>query len=213
MKMRFVVPVFAALALSSIVGAQAAPRASESGSGKVAVIDFQTAIAGTAEGKQASAQLQSEFAPRQNELTAIGKQIDDLQNRLRSGANTLSDEEKAHIQTEISQGTQSGQRKQQDLSEDENAREQDLVNTIGSKMVQIVDKYAADNGYSLVLDGSSQASIVVFAAPSVNITQPIIGLYDSTYPVKGSSASAPSSSSAPRTTPARPSGGTTPKPQ
>jgi outer membrane protein len=208
MKIRFVVPVFAVLALSSIAGAQAAPAS------KVAVIDFQTAIAGTAEGKQASAQLQSEFAPRQNELTTIGKQIDDLQNRLRAGANTLSEEEKAHLQTEVSQATQSGQRKQQDLSEDENAREQDLVNTIGSKMVQIVDKYAAENGYSLVLDGSSQASIVVFAAPSVNITQPIIGLYDSTYPVKGGSAAAPSSSAAPRTTPARPSGGTTtPKPQ
>jgi outer membrane protein len=210
MKIRFALPVFAALALSAMVGAQAAPKAAEAGASKVAVIDFQGAIAGTAEGKQAAAQLQSEFAPRQSDLANISKQINDLQTRLTTGQNTLSDDEKGHIQTQINQLTQQGQRKQQELQEDENAREQDLVNQIGSKMVQLVDKYAGENGYTIVIDGSSQSSTVVYAAPSANITEQIISLYDSSYPVKGGSA--PSSSSAPRTTP-RPSTGTTPKPQ
>jgi outer membrane protein len=214
MKIRLVVTVFAALAFSSIAGAQAA-RPAESGSNKVAVIDFQGAIAGTAEGKQASAQLQSEFAPRQTELTNISKQIDDLQNKLRTGSNTLSDEEKAHIQNQINEYTQSGQRKQQDLAADEQAREQDLVQTIGSKMVDVVDKYAKENGYSVVLDGSAQQSIVVWAADTVNITQPIISAYDSIHPVRSGASSSTAPSSAPRTTPStpRPSGGTAPKPQ
>ena len=42
MKMRFMVPVFGVLALASLAGAQAAP-------GKIGVMDFQGAIAGTAE--------------------------------------------------------------------------------------------------------------------------------------------------------------------
>ncbi|HKQ86705.1 MAG TPA: OmpH family outer membrane protein [Candidatus Acidoferrales bacterium] len=211
LKMRFVIPVFAALAFSSIAGAQTASKAADAPA-KIGVIDFQGAIAGTAEGKKDASQLQTEFAPRQQELANISKQIDDLNTKLRTGQNTLSDDEKARIQTQINQFTQSGQRKQQDLSDDMNAREQDFVQEIGSKMVQVVDKYAKENGYTMVIDGGSQQSTVVWAAPEVNITQPIISLYDSTYPAKTSSTTAPSSS-APHTTPAHPSGaGSTTKP-
>jgi len=210
MKMRFVVPIFAALAFSSIAGAQTASKAADVPS-KVAVIDFQGAIAGTAEGKKDAAQMQGEFAPRQNELAGLQKQAQDLQTKLTAGANTLSDDEKARLQNQINQIQQSGQRKLQDLNDDMNAREQDFVQEIGSKMVQVVDKYAKQNGYTMVIDGSSQSSTVVWAAPESNITQAIISLYDSTYPVKASSTAAPSSS-APRTTPAHPSAGSSTKP-
>lgn len=206
MKIRFAIPVFAALALSSIAGAQSATKAGDPVA-KVGVIDFQAAIAGTAEGKQDAAQLQSQFAPRQNELATLQKQIDDLNTKLRTGQSTLSDDEKNRIQGQISQLTQSGQRKQQDLSDDMNASEQDMVQQIGSKMVGLVDKYAQQNGYAMVLDAGSQQSVVVFASPEVNITQSIVSLYDSTYPVKGGSTAAPSSST-PRSSTPRPGTGT-----
>lgn len=210
MKIRFVAPVFAALAFSFIAAAQTAPKADPVG--KIGVIDFQAAIANTAEGKADAAQLQTEFGPRQTELANISKQIDDLNSKLRTGQNTLSDDEKARIQSQITQLTQSGQRKQQDLSDDENAKEQELVQTIGSKMVQLVDKYAKDNGFSVVLDGGSQQSIVVYAADATNITQAIVTLYDSANPAKSGGA-APSSSTTPHTTTPRPggTGSTTPK--
>ncbi len=52
---------------------------------KVGVINVRNAIVSTAEGKQASAELQSKFAPRQNELETMNKQIEDIRNRLRNG--------------------------------------------------------------------------------------------------------------------------------
>ncbi|HEY6468035.1 MAG TPA: OmpH family outer membrane protein [Candidatus Acidoferrales bacterium] len=195
MKIRFLVPIFAALALSSIVSAQSAGKADPP---KIGVIDFQAAIANTAEGKADAAALQTQFGSRQQELANISKQIDDLNTKLRTGQNTLSDDEKARIQNQINQFTQSGQRKQQDLSDDENAAEQDMVQQIGSKMVPIVDKYAKDNGFSVVLDGGAQQSIVVYADEATNITQAIVTLYDSSNPAKGGAA--PSSSTTPRTT-------------
>lgn len=204
MKMRFVVPVFAALAFSSIAGAQTASKAADAAA-KIGVIDFQGAIAGTAEGKKDAAQLQTEFAPRQQELANLQKQGQDLQTKLSTGANTLSDDEKARLQSQINQVQTSGQRKLQDLQDDMNAREQDFVQEIGSKMVQVVDKYAKENGFTMVIDGGSQQSTVVWAAPQVNITQSIISLYDSTYPAKTSSTTAPSSSTPHTTTPAHPS--------
>src|ERR1700687_2606414 len=71
----------------------AAPAAS-----KIAVINIRNAIVATAEGKQAQAQLQSQFAPKQNELQSTQKQIEDLQRRLSEGARTLSEDEKAKLQ-------------------------------------------------------------------------------------------------------------------
>jgi outer membrane protein len=210
MKIRFAVPVFAAIALSSIAGAQTAPKSDAAA--KIAVINVSEAIANTAEGKQDAAQLQSQFAPRTTDLQNISKQIDDLNTRLRTGQATLSDEEKMRVQSQINQLTQSGQRKQQDLTDDQNAAEQDMIEGIGRKLEGVLDKYAKENGFAAVLDTGSQQTSVFWFAPSIDITQQIIQLYDQTNPVKGSSGS--SSTPPLHTTPSTPRpGGTAPKPQ
>jgi outer membrane protein len=204
MKIRFALPVFAALAVSSIAVAQGAGPAT-----KIATINVSQAIASTAEGKADAAQLQSQFAPRTTELQNISKQIDDLTTKARTGANTLSDDEKARIQAQINQLQQSGQRKQQDLNEDQQAAEQDMIETIGRKLEGVLSKYAADNGYAVVLDVGSQQTSVFWSAPSSDITQQVITLYDAANPVKGGAA--PSSSAPRSTTPStpRPAGSST----
>jgi outer membrane protein len=173
----------------------AAPTAS-----KVGVINVQAAIASTAEGKQAAAELQSQFAPRTTEPQNMQKQIEDLRNRLQTGQSTLSDEEKARLSREGDQLTRGFQRKQQEFQDDTNDAQQDVVNRIGRKLVEVLNKYSKDNGYSVVLDDSSQQTPVLFAANQIDITQDIIHLYDQSYPVKTAAAAAPKP--APRPAPA-----------
>src|SRR5579859_3388005 len=79
------------------VRAQGAAAAAPS---KIAVMNVRNAIVATAEGKQAQAQLQSQFAPKQSELQNLQKQIEDVQRRMSEGARTLSDDEKAKMQRE-----------------------------------------------------------------------------------------------------------------
>jgi outer membrane protein len=196
MKMRAVVPIFAALLMTPAVWAQAAAPAA----GKVGVINVQAAIASTAEGKQAAAELQSQFAPRTTELQNMQKQIEDLRNRLQTGQSTLSDEEKARLSREGDQLTRGFQRKQQEFQDDTNDAQQDVVNRIGRKLVEVLNKYSKDNGYSVVLDDSSQQTPVLFAANQIDITQDIIRLYDQSYPVKTAAAAA--AKPAPRPAPA-----------
>src|ERR1700721_4553897 len=94
MKIRLAVPPLAAVLMApAAMWAQAAPASA----GKIGVIDVQVAITSTAEGKQAAAELQSQFAPRQTELTNMQKQMEDIQTRLRTGQTTLSDDEKARL--------------------------------------------------------------------------------------------------------------------
>src|ERR1700726_331504 len=174
MKIRFGIPAIGALLLMPAVWAQSSGGAAP----KVGVISIQVAIQSTAEGKQAAAELQSRFAPRQTELDNLRKQIEDLQTRLRTTSNTLSDEEKARLAREGDQMTRTYQRKQQDSQDDFNEAEREIVDRIGRKMIDILDKYSKENGYSVVLDTSAQNTPGIYAANTIEVTQDIITLED-----------------------------------
>lgn len=206
MKIQATFPVLAALLIAPALWGQASNPAT-SGM-KVGVINIQAAIAGTAEGKQASAELQSQFSPRTTELQNYQKQGQDLNSRLQNGQTTLSDEEKARLQRQLDVLNRTFQRKQQEFQEDTQDAQNEVVNRIGRKMMDVLDKYAKDNSYSVILDESSQQTPVIYAANQVDVTQEIIHLYDQAYPVKTASNASPGA-----TRPAPKPAPVTPKPQ
>jgi outer membrane protein len=183
MKIRATIAILATMMFTPSLRAQstAAPT-------KVGVINMQAAITGTAEGKQAGAELQSQFAPRQVELQDMQKQIEDDQNRLRTGQTTLSDEEQARLSRDYQTLTRKLQRKSQEDQDDLNDAQQDIVNRIGRKMVDVLDKYAKEGGYAVVLDSSSQQTPIIYEANQIDVTQDLIRLYDQAYPVKAGAA-------------------------
>lgn len=196
MKIRLAVPTLAAAAALAVLLAVPAALAQSSGAApaaapsvsKVGTINVQVAITSTAEGKQAAAELQSQFAPRQTELDNLRKQIEDLQTRLRTTSNTLSDEEKARLAREGDQYTRTYQRKQQETQDDFNEAQRDVIDRIGRKMIDILDKYSKENGYTVIFDTSAQNSPVIYAANQTDVTQDIIRLYDQAYPLKAGTA-------------------------
>ena len=202
MKIRLAIPALAVI-LAPTLWAQSGGSAVAPA--KTGVINVQVAITSTSEGKQASSELQSQFAPRQTELDNLRKQIEDLQTRLRTGQTTLSDEEKARLAREGDQLTRTFQRKQQDSQDDFNEAQREVVDKIGRKMIDILDKYAKENGFAVIFDTSAQSSPVVYAANQIDVTQEIIRLYDQSYPVKaGAAASRPAASKPAPATPAKP---------
>jgi outer membrane protein len=187
------------LGLACLLGTTAVRAQAAAGSasaGKIGVINVRQAIVTTAEGKQASGDLQTQFAPRQNELEALNKQINDLRNRLSAGANTLSDDEKVRLTQQGQRLTQQLDRKNNELNEDVQAAQADVVDKIGRKMMDVLDRYARENGLVAVFDSSAQNSPILFASTNIDITQDIIKLYDQAYPVKGGTA-APAAKPAP----------------
>jgi outer membrane protein len=207
MKIRVALPALMVLLLVPAAWGQAGSAAAPaSGSaGKVAVINIQTAITGTSEGKQAAAELQSKYTPRQTELDNMRKQIEDIQTRLRNGATTLSDEEKQRLAQEGDRLTRSFQRKQQELQDDGQEDQREVVDRIGRKMLDVIDKYSKENGYSVVFDISAQNTPVVYAANHIDITQDIVRLFDQAYPVRTGTAPKPAAAQRPAaTTPAPP---------
>jgi outer membrane protein len=188
------------------VRAQGTAAAGSASGAKVGVINVRQAIVATAEGKQASAELQSQFAARQNELEALNKQVNDVRAQLAANQTTWSDEQKQRATVQGQRLAQQLERKQTEMQEDVNAAQGEVVDKIGRKMMDVLDRYARENGYVAVLDSSAQNSPILYASSNIDLTQDIIRLYDQSYPVKGGAAPAAKPAAAPK--PAA----TTPKP-
>jgi outer membrane protein len=194
----------AALSAACLVGtaatwAQAAPAAAAPVK-SVGIINLRGAIGSTAEGKQASAELQSQFAPRSSEIDALTKQINDLQQKLQAGQGKLSQEEETRLTAEGQRLTQRLDRRRNDFQEDATAAQQEVLERIGRKMVDVLDRYARENGFSVVLDTSGQNSPILYASNQVDVTQDIIRLYDQQYPVKTGAAPATAKPATPKPT-------------
>jgi len=191
----------AGLLIVAAVRAQSPAVAGSAAPGKVGVINIRSAIGSTAEGKQAQAELQSQFAPRQTEIENMNKQINDLRQRLAACEGKCSQDEIARLTTQGQRMTQQFDRKNNELQEDSNAALGEVIDRIGRKMVDVLDRYARENGYNIVLDSSAQNTPILYASTQIDVTQEIVRLYDSAYPVKGG---APAQQKPPAAKPAAP---------
>jgi len=167
---------------------------------KIGVINFQLAMANTQEGKKASDDLRGQFGPRQAEMEKVQRELNDLQNQLRTQGNTLSEEARAQLVRQGEQRRKLAQRLDQDMRDDIQDAQEELVTRLGTKLKSVIDQYGADKGFSLILD-YSQSNTVVFATRTVDITEDIVRLYDQAYPVQAAAPATPPP--APRPAPAR----------
>jgi outer membrane protein len=197
-----------AACLFAVAARAQSPAPASASAGKIGVISVRQAIASTAEGKQAGAELQSQFSARQTELEGLNKQINDLRQRLDAGQGKLSQDEATRLQREGELKARQFQRKQDEYNEDINAAQAEVFDRIGRKMVDVLDRYSRENGFVVVLDSSAQNTPILFASTNVDVTQEIVRLYDQAYPVKGGAPAtttpAPKSAAPRQTTPPAP---------
>jgi len=157
-----------------------APAAAYAPPTKVAVIQIQAALAATKEGQKAAAALEVKLAPRKKDLDGKQAEIKDLQERLQRGGNTLSDTAKEDLTRNIDAKTKSYNRELEDAQAELEQEQQKVVGALGQKMMAVIDKYAQQNGFAIVLDVSSQNTPVLYASNTVDITKEVIDLYDKT---------------------------------
>jgi outer membrane protein len=162
---------------------------------KLAVINIQQAIVETKDGQKARADLQAKFNPTQKELQEKQARLAALQDQYRKGQNTLSDEAKQKLARDIDAATTSLKRDTEDANTEVQEAERKVFDELGGKMMAVLNKYAADNGFVMVLDVSNPQSPVLFASNTIDITRDIIGIYD-----KNSGASGPGPAAAPKGT-------------
>lgn len=145
---------------------------------KIGVLDLQTVIIKTKEGEKAAAELKAKFTPRETEMQKKQQDILALQTQLRNGQNTMSDANKQKLMREIEQRNTIVKRDTEDFNADIDQEQQRMMGELVPKILSVLNKYATENGFALVLDLSSQQTPVIFASNTIELTTTIIQAYD-----------------------------------
>jgi outer membrane protein len=191
--------VFATLLASGFAlsaAAQTQPAAAApAGSTKIAVIAFQAAVAQTNEGQRNFADLQKKYQPKENQLKAQNDEIESLTKQLQTQGTSLSEEARASQARTIDEKKKKLDRDAEDLRTEGQQEMQEMMSALASKVYDVLNTYAEQQGYGLVLDVSQQQNPVLFALPSTDISKAIVDAYNVKSGVPAPPA-APASSSA-----------------
>ena len=180
------------LALSAAMALHAQAPAAAAAPTKIGIIHIQNAILGTQDGQKALKELEARSAPKRKELESRQQEIVGLQEQLNKSSNVGGEEAKQKLMRDIDERKKKFSRDVDDAQADFDQENQRVLNEIGGKVIAVLDRYAAEHGYAVVLDVSNQqTSPVMFAANSVDVTREIVAIYDKTAASGGFSAPAP----------------------
>jgi outer membrane protein len=178
-----------ALALCLGVGPSILLGQSSGTSGKIGLVNIQEAILSTAEGKKAMTELQKKYQPRQQEVQKLQQDIQAITDQLQKQAATLSDDEQRRLGRDLEDKQKLLKRTTEDAQADFGTDRDELFRRVGQKMVRVIDDYARQNGFSLVI-GSDQVPIY-YAAKEVELTDEIVKLYDAANPSDAATTGTP----------------------
>jgi outer membrane protein len=159
---------------------------------KVGVISIQGAIIGTKDGQKASQQLDAKYVPKQKEFDGRQNDIAQLEQQVSKGGAVMAEEKRLQLTREIDEKKKRLERDMQDAEDILKSEQHAILAKLSEKMLGVIEKYAKDNGYYLILDVGDQSTPILYASSNIDITQDIISLYDR-------STASPALTSAPKT--------------
>ena len=110
--------------------------------------------------------MEAKTAPKKKEIEGKQNEIASLQDQLNKGANTLSDTAKNDLYKNIENKKKSLQRELEDAQAELDQDQQKILQQIGAKMQAVIERYAHDHGYVLVVDVSNPQSPVFMPRPA-----------------------------------------------
>jgi outer membrane protein len=176
-------------------------------SGKVGVISVQGAIVGTKDGQKASQELDAKFAPKKKEFDSRQSELASLQDQFNKGGSVMNEDKRNQLTRDIDEKKKRLERDMQDAEEELRSEQQRVLQGLGQRMMTVIEKYAKDNGYTMILDVSNPNTPVLYASSGIDITQDIVSLYDKTTVNGGPAATptaAPGTPKSPAATPGTP---------
>ena len=153
---------------------------------EVALLSVQEAISRTAEGQQLIKQLEAKYEPTRARLESMNADLARKRDQLQKGANTMSDDARRNLARDIQKAEVELQRETEDARGEFSQEQGQLFNSVGQNMMAVIDKYAKERGFKIVMDISNPQGPVLYAVNEVNITSAIISAYDAQHPVASS---------------------------
>lgn len=150
---------------------------------KLGYVDLQRALQEVTEGQVAKAKLKAEIDKKKAEFENEQKKLRDDGMVLDRQASAMSEEVRVskmkELQARLMQITEKGQKLQVEFVEKERVE----LKKIFDKMDGIVSAIAQREGLSVVLEKTDSG--LVYALPSLDLTNELVRTYNEKYPVKG----------------------------
>lgn len=200
--------------------AQNTPAATppSSAPGRIAVVDIQTVILATNEGRRDFEGLQKKFEPTQTELQKLNQEVEDLKKQLQAQSGKLNEDARGGLVKSIEAKQKNLQRQGEDAQTEFQQQRDEIAARILQKLGPVLDAFAKKENFAVVLDASQPwpQGQVVWAAQQVDVTEQIVKSYNEQSGVAapaGGAGGVPSAPSAPSAAPkAAPSRPAAPKP-
>jgi outer membrane protein len=151
---------------------------------KIGVVNFQKAIADTAELKKAQNDLIARFKPMTDEYEKTNRDLNDLQTLLQNSQGKLSAAKQVDLESQAQRKQREAERLKEDLDADVQKERDETVQRLGARMTEIVKKLMDDKGLDAIFDS---AALVSFKG-TLEITADATAAYDKAYPVTATAA-------------------------
>ncbi len=136
---------------------------------KIGFVNFGRLLEESPQAKAAQQALEGEFLPRQREVAAQQKSLEEKRDKLKKEAAVMSETDRVRTEREVRDLELNVTRRFNELQEDLNMRRNEEVGRMQRALLQEVQAYARTNGYQLVVSEG-----VLFAAEGVDITPQVV---------------------------------------
>jgi outer membrane protein len=147
---------------------------------KIAVVNFQNAVLSTAEIQKVLKDLQVKYKPRQDALLKGQQELSDIQTQLSASQGKLSQAGEADLQARGQRKQTQLQRLNDDLTADFEADRDDAIRRAGTRMQELLKKFAEEKSLDLIVDSAAAP----FIRTGLELTDQVVAAYDKAYPPK-----------------------------
>ncbi|MFN2375365.1 MAG: OmpH family outer membrane protein [Candidatus Binatia bacterium] len=166
----WIAPALAALTLCSMVAAVPAAAADL----KIGYIVTPRLLGESKLGKESSAKLKAKAEAAEKGLEKKMADVKKLQEDITKRMAVLNDQEKAKLGEEYERQLRDAKRMKEDAQRDFDKTRQEIENDMMSKFRNVIEKFAKENGYDMVLD----AGTLLYISQKADVTDEVIQLAD-----------------------------------
>lgn len=156
-------------ALVAVLGAGAVQAQPTRPPARIGVVDLDRLVRESPQARTARKNMAERFAKRKQALEKASNALQVKMDRLKDKADSMSDDQRDQLSAAIRDAKHQLQRERSHYNDDVSDAEQKELAVMRSDLRQVIDDYARNNGYDLIVGDS-----VLYASDSVDITNAIL---------------------------------------
>ncbi|WP_027158331.1 OmpH family outer membrane protein [Methylobacter luteus] len=135
---------------------------------KVGFVNIPAVLEKAPQAEKAKKRLEKEFSPRDKQLVAQQKEIQNLEEKMARDSSVMGESERRNLEKDILNKKRDAKRAQQEFSEDFNLRRNDELGKLQRRIVEAIREIAKDQNFDLLLtDG------VIYASEQIDVTSQV----------------------------------------